>query len=566
MTAEPLSFFTIDRGTASTSAALIAPYGGRFRLLAAATAPREVDPEAVLEDLVTRVRSMEPRVLPGADGWASWARLEVATHPPLQVICGAGTERRADELVRAFRGAGWEVAGRAVGDRADPMVITEAALGAPVRAIALASGDPASIEERQGLAAVAAVLGAAASRRPGLGIILAGGASAWAHAFSSERIVTAPAPRPDEGTSPTGLRQRCLALAAQWAPGEATSGVPDGRRAFGDGVVTLSSLLDRTVDAVDVGHSAGARTFATPEGRVEHLVHADAALVHRRAISDDGEADAIIRWCALRADPFALRDRVRDLRLAPWRDASQEGARLRLAALRSALIRLAGAWAAARGERSSAAHRKGTGSSAAHLLQRGRPRSGAALPEPTLRSDLLVASGGGFAAVPPPVAALALLDGFRRPGALHMLWDHARVLAPIGSLPSESDRRRLYADLLDDAFLPIASALVVGEVRARHQPTLRVVTPLETTEALLSPGALRVFDLPPGLVARAEVQAREPVSVGVRGRHIAMDLTGGIGGLLVDTREHPLRLPDQAEGRRALLESWEGRLWSRAGT
>ena len=52
--------------------------------------------------------------------------------------------------------------------------------------------------------------------------------------------------------------------------------------------------------------------------------------------------------------------------------------------------------------------------------------------------------------------------------------------------------------------------------------------------------------------------------LGVRSHHIALELTGGLGGLLVDTREIPLRLPDRAERRRALIESWERPVWAAA--
>ena len=64
MSAQSLSFFTIDRGTASTAVALIAPLGGRFRLLAAGVAPRGVEIEALLEDLVARVEATEPGACP----------------------------------------------------------------------------------------------------------------------------------------------------------------------------------------------------------------------------------------------------------------------------------------------------------------------------------------------------------------------------------------------------------------------------------------------------------------------------------------------------------------------
>lgn len=556
MTADPLSFFTIDRGTASTAAALIAPYGGRFRLLASAAAPRDVELEVILGDLVERVRGMEPAALPGIDDWPSWARLEVATRRPLRILCSAATEGHADAIARAFRGGGWEVAGKLTGERLDPRTGTEACLRPDLDAIVIGAADPSGPDERPGISSVAAVVAAAAIRRPGLRIILSGGARAWSEDLPADRTFEGPPARTDEGTAVTPLRDLAISTSARWAADRVGGPfVADARIAFREGVASLASLVDRAVDAVDIGHSAGTRVVATPDGGIRQLVEADAALVHRRAVSDDGEADAILRWCVIRAEQGALRDRLRNLRLAPWADASEDAARLRLAALRGALGRLATAWTSA-----------GTGliGSGAHWARPAR-RLAAAPHDAWPVTDLLLASGGAFAAIPPAVASVALLDAFRRPGALSMLWDHARILAPIGILPSGSDRRRLLADLLDDAFLPLASALVVSDLRSgRHPGTLRVTSPLEATEATIAAGTLRTIDLPPGLVARAEIEAREPVWLGIRGRHIAIQLAGGIGGLLVDTREMPLRLPDQAERRRSLIEGWERPLWTRA--
>jgi len=52
--------------------------------------------------------------------------------------------------------------------------------------------------------------------------------------------------------------------------------------------------------------------------------------------------DAVLRWSPLRGDTFAMRDRVRNLLLAPWREAGGDGARLRLAAARALMA--AGDW------------------------------------------------------------------------------------------------------------------------------------------------------------------------------------------------------------------------------
>ena len=42
-----------------------------------------------------------------------------------------------------------------------------------------------------------------------------------------------------------------------------------------------------------------------------------------------------------------------------------------------------------------------------------------------------------------------------------------------------------------------------------------------------------------------------------RGRHFAVDVSGGLAGLLIDLRDVPLRLPERAERRRELLGAWQ---------
>ena len=231
----------------------------------------------------------------------------------------------------------------------------------------------------------------------------------------------------------------------------------------------------------------------------------------------------IARWSAIRSDPFSLADRLRNLRLSPWRD-------------------LAGDGIGCGSRRSGQRCRVSTASGAMPAGQHAAPAA-----------DMLICAGGAFAAVPPPAAAMAVVDAMRRPGALTLFHDHARLLGPIGALPDEGDRRRLLADLLDDALLPLGSTIVTGEVRAgaRVAATLRVTSRLQQHDLELAPDALRLVDLPPGVPARVEVEMHEGQVLGVRARRIALDVTGGLGGLLVDTREVPLRLPERAERRRA---------------
>jgi hypothetical protein len=543
VSSSPLSFFTVDRGTASTAIGLIAPVEGRFRLLASGTGTAGTDPEALLEDLVRRVTATDADLLTSPDTWPEWARLEVATGPAPRVVCAATTERTLASLERAFTTSGWDVTGRIVAGRADALDLAELLLDPGVPALAIAAGEPPTADERAAMGRLGALLGAFVRRRTEMGVLVCGTVAGWGDSLPAERILRFPAPFDGPATVDSELRTAIRELggsrvdAVPWVPvgqGGAPVPLPDGRMGLRVSVATLAGMLDRRVEAVDVGFSAGSRVLAGPDGVVAHLVSTDGALVPERVLRDEREIEAIARWSTVRADPFTLHDRIRNLGVTPWRDASGDGSRLRLAALRAALSRLDAAWRAAAG------------------------------PDGSAGADLLVGSGGAFSAVPPAAAALAVVDTMRRPGALTLFHDHARILAPLGSLPDEADRRRLLVDLLDDILLPLGSAIVAAEIRpgAKTTATIRITSALQQHDLELSSGALRLLDLPPGVPARVEMELREGTLLGARNRRVALDVTGGLGGLLVDTREIPLRLPDRSERRRALLEAWERPVWA----
>lgn len=535
---DPLSFFTIDRGTASVAAALISPMQGRFRLLAASSMPATIKLEAVLADLVARVRSVEPGLLRFPDGWASWVRLEVATAAPRRIVCAAASPSRGAGLADAFAGAGWDVDERSsAGRTTDPVALTQACFDRTVDTIALAAGDPPSSDERSALRELVSVLGLAAGRRDDLSVVLSGGAARYEQAFPQERVASAPMPRPVEGRSGTPLHEFAASLIHR---GTSLERAPDGHAAYRASVTSLASLLGRRVDAVDVGHSAGSRVSTTLDGAVEWMTRVDGALVPARAISDEAQIDDIMRWSSLRADDPALRDRVRELGMAPWRDSSETGTRVRAAALRAASGRLSKHWLrSARSDRASD-HRD-------------------------MDSDLIVASGGVMSAIPPGIAAVALLDAFRSPGTVRIMWDHARLLAPIGTIGSETDRQRLLADLLDDALVPLGSALVLADPwPSRSPPVVAFEGALAGSSVTLMPGSLTTVDLPPGLGARAALQGREPPSFRPRRRPESFDVWGGLAGLMLDARPIPLKLPERAAARRILFEEWERPFWPRA--
>jgi hypothetical protein len=543
-----LAFFAIDHGTASTAASLIAPVDGRFRLLASAVAPRGAEVEALLEDLVLRVGAIEPRLLGPATDWRRWARLESVTRSPRRVLCIATDPRVGEALSRMFAWRGWSVAGKVVASHIDPLGAMTMCLAPGIDAIAVASGGRGDDQERL-RSRLVPLLAAVLVERPGLPLLVCGPGD-WLD-LSGPTVVPLAAPDADPALPDPALaavrmgieerQARDRADGSELADRAPSEEVPDGRTAMAEAVATLAALLDRRVEAVDIGYSGGTRLLAGPTGLERQIVTVDAALVPtqvlqqdagRSAMGVDAAVEDIAGWSAIRTDPFTLGDRVRNLRLAPWRDVAGDGARLRLAALRSALARLDRAW-----------------------HERSDEVAGA--------GDLMVCCGGAFSAVPPSAIALAMVDGMRAPGVRNLFQDHARLLGPIGALPDAGDRRRLLADLLDDALLPVGSTIVVGDgrVAARAPIAMRLTSHMARQDVELPGGELHVLDLPPGVPARVELASREPGLLGLRSRRVAVEVTGGLGGLLVDTRDVPLRLPDRAERRRAQLEAWERSVW-----
>jgi hypothetical protein len=232
-------------------------------------------------------------------------------------------------------------------------------------------------------------------------------------------------------------------------------------------------------------------------------------------------------------------DRLRELCLQPWTGVDEDGARLRFAALRASLARMQRAWEAT--------------------------NSAGAVDDDT--SDAIVVSGGAFSAVPTAASALALVDSVRRPGATTILHDHARLLAPLGALPVEGDRRRLLADLMDDVLLPIGSAVLTGDISGRGDATgtISISTPLGDEQISLEPDQLRLVDLPPGIVARLEIDPEDGSILGVQGQRLTLEVSGGLGGLLLDTRAIELPLPASGESRRSQLAAWEAPVWATDG-
>jgi len=555
MTQPEAAFFTVDHGTATTAAALFGRLGGRWRLLAAGAVPAGIGTEVLLADLAGRARSAEASLLPDDGGWENWTRLESTTAAPPPIVLAATSERSLAVLEPAFADAGWRISAHATPDRLDAIAVTEALLAPDLRAVALGAGSA----DRGALSDLAALVAAAVARRNDVRVLLCGEAAVAATWFPPAQVTQLPGPDDRSSSGGGALLEIAERLAGE--PWSRAGAQPErsarGRAEYRRAVASLAVVLDLRLDGIDIGAAAGARVLAGPAGVERYMVRAEAALLPAPAPDGRDEEqliDEVVSWSPVRDDGQTVRDRVRNLRLAPWRDAAGDGARLRLAAARAALVRLETAWSAG----SPGAGTRGAGAAGSSGTERpAGPVLGA-----SASPDMLVASGGVFAVGPPPVVALALIDAVRRPGAVALVLDHARALAPLGSLEDEADRRRLLADLADDLLLPLGGAILAGGLRPGRKAHLRVESEGASSETILTPGTVQVVDLPPGLLGSVEIFAPDDLWVGVRAKRVRFEMAGGLGGLLVDTRGIPLRLPQHPERRREALDAWQRPLWT----
>ena len=533
MSSDPRSFLALDLGAATTSVSLIGRTHGNWRLIGGLSFPSQVPVDAVIDLLVGRAREADPELatelgIDRADATRALPRLVAQSAPSVELAILAVTERGLGSLQAVAERTGWRFRTSSL-EATEPIPMTEVLLDRAISAVLVGASEPSGADERYRVAELAALVAGAAVRRPDLTIVLAGSMTEHQSLFQRDgtadggQVVLAPAASAgDPPGSP--LRELLERLRA-----------PDGdsRTAFVAATQAMAESLERRVEAIDIGLDGSVRASASPglggePGTVVWGMSAAAGLAPVEP--DEAIVDGVLGWSTVQIDRHRMRDRLRELRLAPWSDISGGGGPFRMAAARAALRRLV---------------------DVTPEIDR--------LPE----ADLLVVSGGAWAVAPGPAIALAVSDVIRRPGVCQIAFDHARLMAPLGMIEEPDERRQMTRDLIDDLLVPLGSVVMPEGLHAGRSGGRLVVHGVNgSTELDLVPGGLELVDLPPGESAVAEFQFKHTVRLGARGRHFAIDVAGGLGGLLVDLRDVPLRLPDRADRRQELLAAWQEALWA----
>ena len=279
--------------------------------------------------------------------------------------------------------------------------MTRLLLDGATDAILVGAGDPPAADERSALGELAALVAAVATRRPDRLLILAGGMAERQAEFgdpAGHGIDTVLAPA--AGVGPAGAPLQALLL-------ELAGRSDDARRAFGTAAATLADVTDRRVELIEIGYDGAVRAVARPASASEpawlRLDVVPAASL-APAEPDDETVDRVMTWSTVAMDRHRVRDRMRELRIAPWSDSTGDGLDIRVAAAHAALGRLADATGAAT--------------------------------DPT--PDLIVASGGVWSSMP----RLVRRDDPGRPPAPARRQPDRRSITPACSRRSAASRTR----------------------------------------------------------------------------------------------------------------------------
>jgi hypothetical protein len=532
----------VDAGSATIAASLLGRVAGRWRLLATGAAPAGASEAALLYRLMSEVRSGDHDLAASlglawdGDSLQGLTVLRARTSRPPTLAVLAGSPRALTVAEGLTAGAGWRTVG-AQPEASDPREVTGMLLRPEVEAVLLAAEDPPGADERASIDDLTALAAAARVRRPALPVVLAGAMATRERRFDrlglDDDVVPGNVPGPVISvpvTRGTDLRARVRGVLANL---RAPDG--DGRTAIAHGAAALAAALDRRVEVLDIGFDAGSRTIASPPlgedpGSTSTWISADAALVPPDP--GDSATERFLAWSSRWADRHEISDRLHDLRLSPWAEAGGLGPRIRLVAAGAALERL--------------------------ISESGGLDGG---PPP----DLIVLRGGGFALAPAAAVTVTVADVLRRPGAVQMSMDHARLLAALGSDPDEARRGELVRDLAGDLLLPLGSLLVLEPSHRPNSPPIHVNVAIDGADLALdvAGGTIELVDLPPGAEAATTIEL-PPTGLRRTARRSVFEVSGGLAGLVVDARGVPLRLPASGEERRSVLGTWHDPLWSPA--
>ena len=178
----------------------------------------------------------------------------------------------------------------------------------------------------------------------------------------------------------------------------------------------------------------------------------------------------------------------------------------------------------------------------------------------------ILAGGGALGDAPTPgQSLLLLLDALQPVGITSIILDQNNLLSLLGAA-AESNHLLPVQVLESGAFMSLGTVVSVISSATYGAPVLRVRLTYEDgtdAHAEVKFGGLEILPLGMGQTARLTLQPLQRSDIGNGpGRNAALQVAGGVMGVVIDARGRPLALPEDPVRRRELFKKW---LWSVGG-
>ena len=189
-----------------------------------------------------------------------------------------------------------------------------------------------------------------------------------------------------------------------------------------------------------------------------------------------------------------------------------------------------------------------------------------------LRKDLMplfepiLAGGGALSNAPTPgQSLLLLLDALQPVGITSIILDQNNLLPLLGAA-AESNYLLPVQVLESGAFMSLGTIVSVISPASYGMPVIKArLTYEDGSDARVEVklGGLEILPLNMGQTARLSLQPLNRSDIGNGpGRNAAIQVAGGVMGVVIDARGRPLSLPEDPVRRRELFKKW---LWSVGG-
>jgi len=359
--------------------------------------------------------------------------------------------------------------------------------------------------------------------------------------------------RENLGPAREAIHELFLQHVMQQAPGYSKlsgwvdSGIMSTPNAVGKMVQTAAEQMDLQVLAVDIG-GATTDVFSVFGGNYHRTVSANLGMSYSICnVLAEAKIDNIIRWLPFPADPWAIRNRMRNKMIRPTTiPETMEDLLVEQAVAREAL-RLA-----FEHHKMLARGLKGVQQQRTVGEMLSQDATGKTLVN-MMGCDLLIGSGGVLSHAPRrQEAAMMMLDAYQPEGVTMLAVDSIFMMPQLGVL-STLQPEAASAVFERDCLIKLGS-VIAPSGPAKPGALLCEIT-LNGEKIALKQGDIFVRPLGPGETMEAEISPARGIDVGAgRGRAVKTTVEGGVVGLVLDGRGRPLAIPADPTERAEMMK------------